>query len=67
MYSLFKELSNNRLALEQAPVFLISFLIANTFYKFGAFAPELFAFLATWFILDAIFQVIKSALASAKV
>jgi len=59
MYSLFRELSIRRIALEQAPVFLASYLIANTFYKFGSFGIELVAFMATWFIFDAAYQGIK--------
>lgn len=62
MYSLFRELPAQRLALEQAPVFLLSFLIANTFYKFGSFGLELVAFMATWFLLDALFQMVKNVL-----
>ena len=59
MYTLFRELSFQRIALEQGPVFLASYLIANTFYKFGSFGIELVAFLATWFIFDAAYQGIK--------
>ena len=66
MYSLFRELSVQRIALEQAPVFLVSFFIANTLYKFGSFGLELVAFLTTWFLFDALFQTGKTLLPSNK-
>jgi len=62
MYSLFRELSTQRIVLEQVPIFFISFFIANAFYKFGNFGLELIAFLATWFIADALFQVSRNFL-----
>jgi hypothetical protein len=34
-------------------VFLISFVIAELFYKFHSFTLECVAFLVTWFVLDA--------------
>lgn len=52
MFTLITKISRKDLLLEQAPLFLVSFIIANTFYKFGSFAPELIAFLLTWFALD---------------
>lgn len=52
MFQLFKFLSMQQLALQQLPVFLISFMIAAFFYKFGSFAIECVAFLATWAVLD---------------
>jgi hypothetical protein len=52
MFQLFKFLSTQQLVLQQLPVFLISFFIAAFFYKFGSFAIECIAFLATWAVLD---------------
>ena len=52
MFQLFKFLSAQQLVLQQLPVFLISFGIAAFFYKFGSFAIECIAFLATWAVLD---------------
>jgi hypothetical protein len=34
------------------PVLLVSFVIAETFYKFHSFTLECSAFLATWYVLD---------------
>lgn len=42
----------------QTPAFLGSFAIASIFFKFGSFALECVAFLATWYFIDlAIFKV----------
>lgn len=42
--------------LVQATCFLVGFITASLFYKFGSFALECGAFLATWFGLDAAWQ-----------
>jgi hypothetical protein len=57
MYTLLRSISAQRLIKEQAPAFAISFVIAQSFYKFGSFGIELIAFLATWFVIDAIIQL----------
>jgi hypothetical protein len=44
---------------EQGAQFAISFLIANTWYKFGSFALELIAFMATWMVLDVLYQALS--------
>ncbi len=62
MYSLLKSNSTRALLVEQAPVFLISFIIAILFYHFGNFAPEALAFLATWFVLDWGYQALRRVL-----
>ena len=52
MFTFITKISRKDLLLEQAPIFAVSFFIANTFYKFGSFGLELVAFLFTWFVLD---------------
>lgn len=52
MYQLFRFLGTQQLAIRQLPVFLISFVLAALFYKFGSFAIECVAFLVTWALLD---------------
>lgn len=52
MYQLFRFLSTQQLVIRQLPVFLVSFALAALFYKFGSFAIECIAFLATWAVLD---------------
>lgn len=56
MFKLIHSLSMSELLRQQFPVFAISFLIAEFFYKFGSFALECVAFLVTWYVLDAVMQ-----------
>ncbi len=57
MYTLLRTIPGQRLIKEQAPAFAISFVIAQSFYKFGSFGFELIAFLTTWFLIDALIQL----------
>jgi hypothetical protein len=57
MYTLIKELSPRHLLWLQTPAFLLSFVIASLFYKFGSFVLECLAFLVTWFVID--FTIVK--------
>jgi len=50
-----------KLLLEQLPVLAVSMFIAEAFYKFHSFTFETIAFLATWFVLDAIVKFGKDA------
>jgi hypothetical protein len=45
----------------QAPAFLVSFVIAELFYKFHSFTLECLAFLATWFVIDAVVSIVRNA------
>jgi hypothetical protein len=56
MYTLIRSLPVRRLLLEQAPALGVSFAIAETFYKFHSFTVECLAFLATWYVADAMIQ-----------
>lgn len=56
MFQLIKTLGAGELLARQMPVAGVAFLTATLFYKFGNFALECAAFLATWFVLDAIVQ-----------
>lgn len=58
MFQLLVSISRQELAARQLPAFLMSFLIGTLFYRFGSFALECLAFMATWFALDAITQVL---------
>jgi hypothetical protein len=55
--------SSQDLAVRQAPVLGLSFVIASLFYRFGSFALEAIAFLATWFVFDALVEGGRKALA----
>ena len=37
---------------QEAPYFLVAFVIANFFYKFHSFGLELFGFMLTWLVLS---------------
>jgi hypothetical protein len=53
MFQLLSTLSQRDLLLRQVPSFSVAFLIASLSYRFGSFALESIAFLATWYVLDA--------------
>ena len=56
MYTLLRLLPVERLAYEQVPTVTLAWVIAELFFKFQSFTLECAAFLATWFMLDALFQ-----------
>jgi hypothetical protein len=56
MYTLLRLLPVKRLAYEQVPALTFAWIIAELFFKFHSFTLECAAFLATWFILDALIQ-----------
>jgi hypothetical protein len=58
MFQFVRAVGGLDLATRQAPVFAVSFVVASLLYKFGSFALEAGAFLATWFVLDAVVEAI---------
>lgn len=56
MYTLSRLLPVERLALEQLPALALAWVLAELFYKLHSFTLECAAFLATWFVLDALIQ-----------
>jgi hypothetical protein len=58
MFQLVKTLTIPQLLIRQMPTLMVSFVIAELFYKFHSFTLECAAFLATWFALDAAVQVV---------
>jgi len=58
MFRLLTSISAGELFKRQLPVFLVSFLIAELFYKFHSFTLECAAFLVTWFVLDGALQLL---------
>lgn len=54
MFTLLIRLGRNELLFQQLPSLVVAFGIAELFYKFHSFALECLAFLATWFVLDAL-------------
>jgi len=62
MYELVRRLTLRQLSVEQLPIFLVSFGIAEVFFKFHSFMLETGAFLATWYALGAIYAAVRRAL-----
>ena len=58
MYTLIRNVTKKQLLLEQAPALFVSLVIAEIFYKLGSFTLECIAFLATWFVVDVLYQFI---------
>jgi hypothetical protein len=52
MYSIIRREGVKTFAIQQSVPFVVSFLIAEAFYKFHSFTLECIAFLATWYVLD---------------
>jgi hypothetical protein len=63
MFTLLRMLSVRRLLIEQFPSIAAAWLIAELFYKFHSFSLECAAFLATWFVFDALVQIARHLLA----
>ena len=62
MFELIRSVPLRQLLARQVPALAGSLLIAEFFYKFGSFTLECLGFLATWFVLDAIFAGIARAM-----
>ncbi len=63
MFELLRSSSLRQLLARQAPGLAISLIVAELFYKLGSFTLECLGFLATWFVLDAMFALVARALA----
>lgn len=59
MYALVRLLSTRELLVRQVPVLIGSLAIAEIFYKFGSFLLEAAAFLVTWFVFDALTDLVS--------
>lgn len=59
MFTLLRLLPYQRLFGEQLPAITLAWVIAELFYKFHSFSLECAAFLATWFVFDALLQGLK--------
>jgi hypothetical protein len=53
VYTLIRGLEARQILARQLPALAGALVIAQTCYRFGSFALEALAFLATWFALDA--------------
>ena len=63
MYTLVRLLPWRHLLAQQLPVLLAAWLVAETSYKFKSFTLECAAFLVTWFVFDAVLQLVRRAFA----
>ena len=61
MYSIIRNSSLLVLLTIQAPPLIVSFVIASLFFRGWGFALECLAFLALWFVLDALYTVARAA------
>ena len=62
MFELLRSSTLRQLLARQAPALALSLIVAELFYKFGSFTLECLGFLATWFVLDAVFAQVGRAL-----
>ena len=59
MLTLLRCLPLPELMKQEAPAFLIAFLLAEFFYKFHSFTLECAAFLATWYALGLVSRKLR--------
>jgi hypothetical protein len=59
MYALARHLTASQLLLREAPLMMVSLVVAELFYKLGSFTLEALAFLATWAVLDVAAQFVR--------
>lgn len=59
MFTLLRTLPPRRILVEQMPSIAAAWLVAELFYKFQSFSLECAAFLATWFVFDALIQGLR--------
>ena len=62
MFELLRSSTLRQLLSRHAPALVISLVVAEMFYKFGSFTLECLGFLATWFVLDAMFALVARTL-----
>lgn len=58
MYSLMRSHSPKSFFLTQLPSLAAAFVLAELFYKWKSFSLECLGFLATWFVLDWLLNVV---------
>lgn len=64
MYTLIRSVPLAQLLTRQLPALAGSLVVAELFYKFHSFVLECTAFLATWFVLDALLHAATRVLPS---
>jgi hypothetical protein len=66
MYTLVRSMPLKQLLIEQLPALIVAIIIAELFYKFHSFTLEALAFLASWFVVDALYRIIAQAVGQQK-
>lgn len=61
MFTLLRYVTARELLAQQIPALTGSLVIAESFYKFHSFVLECLAFLITWYVLDAVITLLKTA------
>lgn len=56
VFQLLVAISGLDLFRRQLPCSALAFVVASLFYRFGSFALECLGFLATWFLLDMVYE-----------
>lgn len=64
MFQLLTVISRQDLFSRQVPALVVSLVVATFFYELGNFALECGAFLATWFVVDLVFDLAGRGLRS---
>ncbi len=63
MHQMIKSQGLRRFLIKEAPSGLLALLIAELFYKFHSFVLECIGFLATWYVLSLVIDVITRSFA----
>lgn len=58
MYSLIKSSSFKTILQHELPCFVVALAIAQLYFKWGSFGLELIGFIATWYVLGYLMQLI---------
>ena len=58
MYTLLKNIGPGEVLKRELVPFIVSFVIAEMFYKFHSFALECLAFIATWVVLSFLLSLV---------
>jgi hypothetical protein len=60
MHKFIRSLSTREVVSQQLPAIALSMVIAELFYKFHSFTLECLAFLATWYVVDLLIDLVFS-------
>ncbi len=66
MYQMIKSNGIRQTVVQELPPAAIALVIAELFYKFHSFVLECLAFLATWYVLSLILNILSKAFSKAQ-